>query len=514
MSLAQQCSDCCECPSAELKYTVGVEATWISTAAIPNFCGFSPYINDGTDCTVYRTKTISGTFEEPATGSCEYARRYVFSGAVQYGEGSCDIDTYAVFNAYRQDDPDCEENHYVVDAESDGICGASVGCDVPPCAAGKQTTVSYTATVKTITGCDFTGSGTETLSDPDTIEDAIARADSPSYGTSKCAYTGVQTGCSIAYSQTTTGTFNVTGDPDTTYTVRICYRTSPISDIDDWTETCEDVEVTTDGDGVAEFEWVMPSPPSENQNCFKSARVISYPYEISFPASQYATRCLRAKWIERAPISSSGVGITSLEIVSAGVYRPEVTITVEAGESGSGAAAVAVMSSTGTVSSIRILNPGSDYSIAPTITISTAKNGGTTATATATIEDGQIVSIDIDDAGDYLPTISFHGGGGSSATATCTMSPEGGIATITLDASGSGYTNEPGISISSKSPSYTSAYIIVHLGTETAKCGIWDKVIPEDYDPADDNTWPYLGPYEITDAEVVHIRTVCDCSSC
>jgi len=69
------------------------------------------------------------------------------------------------------------------------------------------------------------------------------------------------------------------------------------------------------------------------------------------------------------------------------------------------------------VSSIEIVNPGSGYTSVPTITIS--GGGGTGATATASIFNGQIQAVNITNIGrDYTssPTVTATGGGGANAT--------------------------------------------------------------------------------------------------
>jgi hypothetical protein len=79
------------------------------------------------------------------------------------------------------------------------------------------------------------------------------------------------------------------------------------------------------------------------------------------------------------------------------------------------------------ISSIQVVNPGSGFTSAPTITI----NGdGTGATAAATILNGQIQRIDIVNRGiDYTrATVTISGGGGSGAVATAII--DGRVGTI------------------------------------------------------------------------------------
>jgi hypothetical protein len=243
-----------------------------------------------------------------------------------------------------------------------------------------------------------------------------------------------------------------------------------------------------------------------------------YRLRFKIPGSQ----CYRVAWVERF-IPEAGIGLTSLEIISRGVYRPAVTAT----GGGSGCLLVAVMSSTGTVASVRVLNPGSGYTSAPTIAVSAATGGGTSSTGwTATVTDGRVVSVSGGTAGNYLPTLAFSGGGGSGATATVTMDETGGLASVTLATAGSAYAAAPALTITAKvAAGVTAAVIHLHLGTETAKCEVWDGTVPSGYDPATSSTWPTLpsaapGYLEIAvpasegTTTVANVRAFCDCSSC
>jgi len=249
-------------------------------------------------------------------------------------------------------------------------------------------------------------------------------------------------------------------------------------------------------------------------------QAIRYKYAFALPTFAGGL-CYRAAWVERF-IPEAGVGLDSLEIISRGVYRPAVTAT---GGGGTGCLLVSVMGSTGTVASVRVLNPGSGYTSAPTINVQVAINGGTSSTGwTATVEDGRVISVSGGTAGDYLPTLSFGGGGGSGATATVTMDNQGGLASVTLTASGSAYASAPAVSITpKKSSGVTDAVIHLHLGTETEKCEVWDGITPGGYDPEDVSTWPSFpsGSYEeipVPDdpgvTSIVYPRVFCDCSIC
>lgn len=252
-----------------------------------------------------------------------------------------------------------------------------------------------------------------------------------------------------------------------------------------------------------------------------AARVARYRLRFKIPLVGTGKN-YRASWVERF-IPEAGVGVSSVEVYSPGVYRPAVTISAPPA-GGPQALAVAVMSSAGGVASIRILNPGAGYTSAPTVTVQSATGGGTTSTGwSATLgPGGQIAAISGGTAGDYLPTLSFSSGG---ATAICTMDAQGGIATVSLTAPGSGHTSEPTLTITAKVSGATPADLLVHLGTETARCIVWGGVTPGGYDPATPSTYPILGdgtdPYFTLDVPssdgttlVANLRAVCDGSAC
>jgi len=248
-----------------------------------------------------------------------------------------------------------------------------------------------------------------------------------------------------------------------------------------------------------------------------------YRLRFSIPTTNTGTN-FRATWVERF-IAEAGTTISSVSVHSAGVYRPTVTLSAPP-TGGTQAHARAVMSSTGTISSISILHPGSGYTSAPTVTVESATGGGTSSTGwVATLTAGQVTAIGSGSAGDYRPTLAFSGGGGSSATATCTLDAVGGIASVTVTAAGSAYTSEPTLTITPKVTSSTAADLLIHLGTETAKCTVWDGATPGGYAEGTPSTWPILpssAPYYFElavptsdgTALVANLRTVCDGTAC
>jgi len=165
-------------------------------------------------------------------------------------------------------------------------------------------------------------------------------------------------------------------------------------------------------------------------------------------------------------ITSGGSGYTSAPTVAfTNVTAPRVRATGTAVVTG------------GVVTSI---NVGTAGDFRPTVTVQTATGGGTTSTgwiATLAVT-GEVASIAGGNGGNYLPTLVFSAPGGSpagtTATATCTVDPQGGIATVTLGTGGTKYTSQPSLTITSKVSGTTAADLIVHLGIETAKCAVWD----------------------------------------
>jgi hypothetical protein len=261
-----------------------------------------------------------------------------------------------------------------------------------------------------------------------------------------------------------------------------------------------------------------------------SANELSYSiresrYRLRFKIPQVRTgKLYRATWVERF-IPEAGTTITSVEVYARGVYRPTVTLSAPP-SGGTQARAVAVMSATGTVSAIRILHPGAGYVSAPTVTVQAATGGGTTSTGwTATLTAGQVTAIAGGGAGNYRPALAFSGGGGSGATATATMDETGGIASVTLTAPGSGYTSAPTLSITARNTGATAADLLLHLGTETARCAVSDGITPGGYNPATPSTYPILGdgtdpffsiPVPAADGTtlVANLRAVCDGTAC
>jgi len=102
------------------------------------------------------------------------------------------------------------------------------------------------------------------------------------------------------------------------------------------------------------------------------------------------------------------------------------------------------------VQSVRIVNPGSGYTVAPGIKF--IGGGGSGAAATSIIENGIVGVITVSNAGSgytSAPPITFTGISTVSAAATAILSPTGSIQAIYITNSGAGYTQAPTITIGS-----------------------------------------------------------------
>lgn len=132
-----------------------------------------------------------------------------------------------------------------------------------------------------------------------------------------------------------------------------------------------------------------------------------------------------------------GIKKTATEVLAPGwIYR---------GQNAVGTASIAL----GAVTAIAVTVPGELYGVAPAVTL--AGGGGTGATATATINDFNLVkAANITNAGDYLlvPTVTFAAApaGGTTATGTAVLRANK-LVRIDIVNPGKGYTSTPAITI-------------------------------------------------------------------
>ena len=109
-----------------------------------------------------------------------------------------------------------------------------------------------------------------------------------------------------------------------------------------------------------------------------------------------------------------------------------------AGGGGTGATAAATVDpQTGAITAITVINPGSGYTSAPTVTITGL---GNSAAATAVVDNSGVVTaitVNAGGSGYTAPTVTISGGG---ATTDATATVYGGVDAVTVTDPGSGYT--------------------------------------------------------------------------
>ena len=135
-------------------------------------------------------------------------------------------------------------------------------------------------------------------------------------------------------------------------------------------------------------------------------------------------------------------------ITAAGFGYSQSTIAVAAyGGHGSGATFSAIVTN-GSVTSIKITNPGTGY--VPSDIVQLWITGGTSTTPklTGVLTASTVSTISVSDGGSgyTMATVAIAGGGGTGATATATISG-GAITGINVTAVGSGFTSTPTVTI-------------------------------------------------------------------
>ena len=198
------------------------------------------------------------------------------------------------------------------------------------------------------------------------------------------------------------------------------------------------------------------------------------------------------KYITGGATSNSVQGIN---MSNTGSGYTEVPIATVTGGGGTGATAIAVVSS-GSVIAINISSKGLGYTSAPTVTVT--GGGGTGAIAVATIVTSpaflggeRIVSTDlsvsanvVDTTPTYIQTIKVTSGGsgytaapnvtvaaptsGTTATAIAGIT-DGVVTTITVTGSGTGYTVAPSVTMSSAPSGGVTANATAYLAFPTGK---------------------------------------------
>ena len=145
-------------------------------------------------------------------------------------------------------------------------------------------------------------------------------------------------------------------------------------------------------------------------------------------------------------------------------YTSAPTVTAFGG-AGSGVEATATVED-GSVVSLKITNPGSGYIPGDVVQLQFAGGGSDNgAVLKAVLASGSIdfVNVLTGGSGYVSPTVTFTGGGGSGAAATATVSG-GAITAVTLTSGGSGYTGTPVVGFTGSSGSGATAAALLTAG--------------------------------------------------
>jgi FtsP/CotA-like multicopper oxidase with cupredoxin domain len=127
------------------------------------------------------------------------------------------------------------------------------------------------------------------------------------------------------------------------------------------------------------------------------------------------------------------------------------------GGGGAGAEAVAVLDGAGAITGFTIINPGSGYSSAPSVTITDST--GPTVTTTSTLK---VTAVSVSATGTFTSASAIQffdviGGNGNNASATATLS----LTSITVNLGGAGYSSAPAVVISGGSGASATATLTV-----------------------------------------------------
>lgn len=490
-SIVGICSECCDCPIPELYFYPRVTVACVSREGTASICGWSGYRPDGnvqanSDPTApwqgkkWKTKTFAGSLDYFINSYAEGNPSFVSCG----GDPTCDGGNSGARN-------DHWEFSGAIERTCAGITSNTAQQDFSQTGTGDNTCVMGTpivssiSTIRSAGGSTFvnaialtqitrsgqncfdgyytTGSATETLGDEDTFADALARVEPPiTPGSSCCAYISSQAITSpestAALSKTgraVTLQISVEGAPSTTYTIRLRFSNANLSDpSEENDDTIEEIEVTTDEDGVAELEYDVEDPAVGYQRCFVRAETDSYQFKFRAPLVN-GGECYKITWAER-------------------VYDPEVGMSVV---------------------SIPVASGGSGYTTAPDVTIAAPElEDGVQAEATAVI-----------DTNPSSPTF------GQVTAINVTVSGSGYIAD-SLD----GLTSLLSVSIAPPEEGTTAQAGCAVLSGDTAKEWAWSGSVPEGYDPEDSSTWPVSPVFTVTleegmDWRIACVEAVCIC---
>ena len=135
------------------------------------------------------------------------------------------------------------------------------------------------------------------------------------------------------------------------------------------------------------------------------------------------------------------------------------------------------------VQAVNVVNSGAGYTVAPTVRFSGGGTSGAGAAATATIGDGIVGLVTITAGGSGYtenPAITFTGVSTVSAAATAIVSAAGTISAIYMTNAGAGYTEAPTITIAAPESSGSGTFSFNEIVTgsasgTTARVRIWNS---------------------------------------
>jgi hypothetical protein len=153
-------------------------------------------------------------------------------------------------------------------------------------------------------------------------------------------------------------------------------------------------------------------------------------------------------------VIDTGVDYIDDNIEDQGAYIKTLSL------SGIGTTSIAVVPylTSGSISSITMIDGGYNYTTNPTVLISKPPTGGIQAAATAKIRNGQVDSVEIINSGagyTVPPLIKFNGGNGSNAQARVSIASTGSVGFVTIVNPGSNYATIPQVTFS-PSPGITA----------------------------------------------------------
>ena len=181
------------------------------------------------------------------------------------------------------------------------------------------------------------------------------------------------------------------------------------------------------------------------------------------------------------PVSDAQL-FADIQVINGGSgYTTAPTITIDPPPSGTTATATATL--TGPITGIVVTNGGSNYTSVPSVNFSGGGGSGLAAYAIINTSTKQVTGVNITNQGygyTTSPSISFSGGGGSGAAAYATMSVTG----VTITNGGTGYTSIPNVSFSSPSYAYGArATGMASLTGQSVSSILLTGVLPTDSSP-------------------------------